>query len=127
MARVREQIAESRELQDALAASLGEARTACSGARIAHDEQVDATLARLREVEDYESQLARTERATSQAAHATDKAQRAEADRAEKRQPYEADKLFSYLWVRRYRFPEYRALPLVRSLDAWVADYNLCD
>lgn len=46
------------------------------------------------------------------------------ADREQKRKPYEADKLFVYLWQRRYGFPEYQAAPLFRTLDGWVA--RLC-
>ena len=51
-------------------------------------------------------------------------ATRAESDREDKRRPYENNRLFSYLWRRRYRFPEYRALPLFRTMDGWVA--GLC-
>lgn len=48
----------------------------------------------------------------------------AESDQAEKRRPYEADRLFVYLWTRRYGFPEYDAMPLIRTMDGWVA--RLC-
>jgi hypothetical protein len=100
------------------------ARVARDAALSARDDQVDATLDRLGDVPAYQAQLARVERATSQAAHATEKAQRSENDRTTKRQPYENDKLFSYLWKRRFKFPEYRAMPLFRTLDGWVA--GLC-
>ena len=49
------------------------------------------------------------------------KAQAAHTDRSEKGKPYEADKLFMYLWTRGYGTERYRAGPLARALDAWVA------
>src|SRR5690606_485166 len=45
----------------------------------------------------------------------------AEADRGEKGRPDEADRLFVYLWQRRYGSASYRAGPLARTLDGWVA------
>ncbi len=59
-----------------------------------------------------------------QIAAAETKCQTAEGDREQKRKPYEADKLFVYLWQRRYGFPEYDAMPLIRTMDGWVA--RLC-
>ena len=58
-------------------------------------------------------------RATATAA--AEKAGQAEADREEKRKPYEADSLFVYLWKRGYGTSTYRAGPLVRFFDAKVA------
>ena len=49
------------------------------------------------------------------------KAAQAERDLEEKRQPYEADPLFMYLWRRKFGTPEYRSKGLVRSLDRKVA------
>ncbi len=54
---------------------------------------------------------------------AEEKAARAEADREEKRRPYEADPLFMYLWRRRYGTRDYRASPLVRYFDRKVAHH----
>ena len=45
-------------------------------------------------------------------------------DRKEKGEPYEQDPLFLYLWKRGYGTSEYRANPLTRYLDDWVA--GLC-
>lgn len=53
--------------------------------------------------------------------NAAEKAAQAEADRAEKRKPYEADPLFMYLWRRRFGTDDYRAGGLVRYLDRKVA------
>jgi hypothetical protein len=100
------------------------ALTARDAARAARDERANAALAELAKTEQHAFQLARVERATSQAAHADRKAQQAEADREHKGRPYESDKLFAYLWRRRYAFPEYRANRLVRAMDDWVA--RLC-
>ena len=49
------------------------------------------------------------------------KAAQAERDLQEKRQPYESDPLFMYLWRRKFGTPEYRATGLVRFLDRKVA------
>jgi hypothetical protein len=56
-----------------------------------------------------------------QAARAEEKAAQAEADREEKRRPYEADPLFMYLWRQRYGTREYKASNLVRFFDRKVA------
>lgn len=115
--------AAEREL-DELTQQRERTRHAQDGAVAAHAARVERTLQQLATTERYEAQLARVERTTSQAAHASDKAKLAEADRDNKRKPYERDKLFHYLWKRRYRFPEYRALPVFRAADGWVA--RLC-
>jgi hypothetical protein len=52
---------------------------------------------------------------------AQDKAKEAHADRADKGKPYEVDPLFSYLWASGYGTSRYRAGPLTRLLDGWVA------
>ncbi len=49
------------------------------------------------------------------------KAQAAHTDRTEKGRPYEGDPLFAYLWGRGYGTSAYRAGPLARLLDGWVA------
>ncbi|MDD1648796.1 MAG: hypothetical protein LUO80_00155 [Methylococcaceae bacterium] len=45
----------------------------------------------------------------------------AENDRITKGKPYENDPLFMYLWRRGYGTSEYRANPISRMFDAWVA------
>jgi hypothetical protein len=57
----------------------------------------------------------------SQVERAEAKAVQAEADREEKRRPYEADPLFMYLWRRRYGTRDYRASNFVRYFDRKVA------
>lgn len=63
----------------------------------------------------------RADRLSGQAALADDKAALADADRVEKGKPYESDRLFVYLWQRRYGGASYRAGALTRTLDGWVA------
>jgi hypothetical protein len=58
------------------------------------------------------------------AVRAEQKLELAKADRAEKGKPYEQDPLFSYLWERKFRTPEYEKRGLSRMLDGWVA--RLC-
>jgi hypothetical protein len=60
-------------------------------------------------------------RARTVAEEADRKAGVAEADRDEKRKPYEADSLFMYLWKRGFGGSGYRANPLTRWLDGKVA------
>ena len=49
------------------------------------------------------------------------KAELAANDRTEKGAPYEADPLFMYLWDRTFLTDGYRANPVIRFLDRWVA------
>ncbi|MEJ2258465.1 MAG: hypothetical protein P8X98_16030, partial [Woeseiaceae bacterium] len=69
----------------------------------------------------FAAQLETTERYQAIAVSAEEKAQTALADRQEKGKPYESDELFMYLWERRYGTSEYRANPLARLFDAWIA------
>jgi hypothetical protein len=64
------------------------------------------------------------EQAQAVASRAEQKLELAKTDRAEKSAPYEGDPLFSYLWERKFRTPEYRKGGLSRMLDNWVA--KLC-
>jgi len=59
----------------------------------------------------------------AQVASAERKAAQAEADREEKRRPYEADPLFMYLWRRGYGTGAYKASNLVRFFDRMVAQH----
>jgi hypothetical protein len=53
--------------------------------------------------------------------NAQEKLAQAEADREEKRRPYESDPMFMYLWRRRFGTRDYEAGNLVRYLDRKVA------
>lgn len=100
--------------------------------RAAQHEEVDAAAGLLAEREAaaqaaleadaaFQEQLARSQEADAVAVSAADKAVVAAKDRAEKRKPYDADPLFRYLWERHYGTEAYRANPLARLLDGWVA------
>jgi hypothetical protein len=52
---------------------------------------------------------------------AEDKAKAAHRDREDKGKPYEADPLFSYLWLRGFGTPAYVGAGFARVLDRWVA------
>ena len=97
----------------------------------AHD-QVDEAARELAELEasvqasldqdaEYQAQLERSRKADAVASAAEEKTRLAESDRAEKGKPYESDDLFTYLWRRDYGTSEYRANPVARLLDGWVA------
>ena len=64
------------------------------------------------------------ERAGSVRERAEQKLELAKSDREDKGAPYDDDPLFSYLWDRQFRTPDYKAGPLTRFLDGWVA--RLC-
>jgi hypothetical protein len=101
-----ERHARAAELEDALEA-LHALRT-----RVEADTRVSGEWAAAR---------VKVEEASAIAARAEEKAAQAEADREEKRKPYEADPLFMYLWRRKFGGAEYRASPLVRYFDRKVA------
>ncbi len=73
---------------------------------------------------EYQAQLAAVREADSVADEAEDKTAQAQQDRTEKGKPFEADKLFMYLWQRHYGTSEYSANPLTRVLDGWVARHT---
>jgi hypothetical protein len=64
---------------------------------------------------------ARVDEIAGMAQQAERKAAQAEADREEKRRPYEADPLFMYLWARKFGTPAYRVNPFSRFMDRLVA------
>lgn len=91
------------------------------------DDLADKTRARL--ATDAAWIAARDKVATTEAtaAAAAEKAAQAEHDLAEKRKPYDADPIFSYLWRRGYGTSAYRAGFIARFLDAKLArlvDYD---
>ncbi|MBN2034619.1 MAG: hypothetical protein JW836_15210 [Deltaproteobacteria bacterium] len=69
----------------------------------------------------YKTQEQHTREAAAKAERAESKAAQAEADREEKGKPYREDKLFMYLWKRRFLTPDYNGRGLTRALDGWVA------
>jgi hypothetical protein len=83
------------------------------------------TQQRLLEDSGYRERLEKARQADAVARQAESKTQQAEADRATKGAPYEADPLFMYLWRREYGTSKYRGNPLMRFLDGWVA--RLCN
>jgi len=70
---------------------------------------------------DWVSARSRVGELTGQAQQAEKKAVQAEADRDEKRRPYEDDPLFMYLWKRKFGTAAYRANPFTRTMDRLVA------
>jgi hypothetical protein len=67
------------------------------------------------------TQRQRVEAVTKIAEAADAKADQSEADRDVKRKPYEADRLFMYLWNRGFNTAKYSAGNFVRYVDRWVA------
>ena len=127
-----EQEAQSAEAE---AASLQQRREAVRAAQAERDRRAAALreaeaaqhqaldAARQRAVADPEWQRLRAsaEEAARIAQHAEEKAAFARGDLATKGKPYLDDPLFAYLWRRGWGTAAYRAGPLTRLLDGWVA------
>lgn len=116
---------------EAAAAALNAKEAARADLAAAHDAAIDAFEARVAEAEarlkqsnEYAVLTGAAEEARAMTGRAAEKLEIARADREEKGRPYREDKLFSYLWTRKFRSPEYKASPLIRMLDGWVA--RLC-
>lgn len=106
------------EIERAKLASEHDAAVATFEARVADAED------NLRQSPEYATLAAAAEEARAMTERAAQKLEIARADRDEKGRPYREDPLFSYLWERKFRSPEYKAPALIRMLDGWVA--RLC-
>jgi len=106
-------------------AELATQRTAQQGVVDAAAKAVDAAQAeaqqKLAADAAYRAQLDAAKASDAMAALAEQKAEAARTDRAQKGHPYEADRLFMYLWARGYGTARYAAAPTTRLLDKWVA------
>lgn len=83
-----------------------------------------ATQARLASTDDWLAANAKVAEAEEIARKADAKADQAEADRSTKGAPYEADRLFMYLWANGFGTSKYAAGPFTRFFDRKVA--KLC-
>jgi hypothetical protein len=106
-------------------AKLGQERSAQHDVVDEADRAVDAAEAeaqrRLAADAVYRARLDKAEASDRVADVSEEKAQAAQTDRVEKGKPYEADRLFSYLWARGYGTSQYRSWGFTRLLDNWVA------
>ena len=89
-----------------------------------YESLVSDTENKLKTDKDYLALLAANDEAASVAERAEHKLSVARDELAAKGAPYREDPLFSYLWGRGYRTLDYKAMPLIRWLDGWVA--HLC-
>ena len=85
------------------------------------DEAEAAVQEQLKTDENYLEQLRRVEEAQDTAHFADAKAKQSEAEREQKGEAYERDRLFRYLWKRGYGTADYRAWALTRWLDRKLA------
>lgn len=90
----------------------------------AYETRVAETEAQLKGGAAYQGLVEAAEEARAVTLRAQQKLELARTDRKEKGAPYEQDALFSYLWKRKFRSPEYKAGGIIRMLDGWVA--KLC-
>ncbi len=108
----------------ALEAKRSELATAHDAAIAAYETRVAEAEAGLKGSAAYAALVEAADEARAVTLRAQQKLELARADRTEKGAPYEQDALFSYLWKRRFRSPDYKAGGLIRMLDGWVA--KLC-
>lgn len=101
------------------------ANHAVESAADAVDQKRALTQARLRQDRQWEELALAVTKARDTAKAADEKARNSEADKGDKKKPYEADTLFMYLWGRHYGTAQYSAGFFVRFFDAKVA--NLID
>ena len=85
------------------------------------DELSEKTRARLAGDKAWAAARDKVKTTEAMAAAAAEKSVQAEKDLAEKRKPYDADPIFTYLWQRGYGTSAYRAGFLARFFDAKVA------
>jgi chromosome segregation ATPase len=106
---------------------------AASAARQARAAELDEALRALGELRgkveaetraraDWAAERARVDELGRMVEQADKKIAQADADREDKRKPYESDPLFMYLWGRRFGTADYAAGNLVRYLDRKVAN-----
>jgi len=114
-------IRDSVALQAQLEGRRQELLAECDALRERYEREHADVATRTRATPRWQALSEKADRLAGQAALADEKAAVAEADRVEKGRPYEADRLFVYLWQRRYGSASYRAGPLARTLDGWVA------
>ena len=112
------------DARDALAAA--EAKRDAEAARLRAAQEAEAAAlrdadAKAAQDQEFRRLSAAAEEAERVAQHAEQKAGFAARDFEEKGRPYRADPLFAYLWDRGWGTGRYRAFPLVRMIDGWVA------
>lgn len=86
------------------------------------DQKRALTQARLRQDKQWEQLATAVTRARDTAKAADEKARTSEAEKGDKKKPYEADTLFMYLWSRHYGTSQYSAGYIARYFDARVAN-----
>jgi DNA repair exonuclease SbcCD ATPase subunit len=124
LADLRDELLASHETQAELESQRQAERQRAAQVTIDLDKAEAATQERLRQDAGYREQLAAARRADDVAKQAEAKTKQAEQDLTEKGQPYQTDRIFTYLWNRGFGTSRYSANPLARLLDGWVA--RLC-
>jgi hypothetical protein len=85
------------------------------------DKAEKKTQERLKADPSYKAQLDAVHELERTVRHAEHKAEQREKELEKKGEPYRKDKLFMYLWNRKYSLPGYKAHGITRMLDRWVA------
>ncbi|MBW6398391.1 hypothetical protein KPL78_11060 [Roseomonas sp. HJA6] len=112
------------DARDALVAAEAQRDAEAARQRAAQEAEAAALKAadeRTAQDAEFQRLSATAEEAERVAQHAEQKSGFAARDFEEKGRPYRADPLFAYLWDRGWGTGRYRAFPLVRMIDGWVA------
>lgn len=104
-----------------LEAARRSAETDVAAAVARHEEAAAATRARLESDEVWRTKAGEVDELSAMARRAEQKLEVARDDRTKKGAAYEADPLFQYLRRRKFATSAYKAFPLYRLLDNWVA------
>ena len=86
-------------------------------------QQVQRTHEKLAEQDSYRAAQTAAQQAVDVVDAADLKAQRSSKEHRAKSRDYDNDRIFTYLWQRRYGTQDYRAGRFTRLLDRWVADH----
>jgi len=89
-----------------------------------YEEKVSEVEAKLLKSKPYKALAVKAEAQAAIATRAHQKLEIARDDLEQKGEAYRSDPLFQYLWKRDYRKADYKAPPITRFLDGWVA--RLC-
>ena len=114
-------LATARRGFEAARAARSEARTTLDALEDQAEAAASAVQGRLAQDAEWQRLDQAAQAAEAIALHAEQKTALAQADRVRKGKPYEDDPLFAYLWARGWGTPAYRAGPVTRLIDGFVA------
>ncbi|MEL7025125.1 MAG: hypothetical protein AAGL69_15425 [Pseudomonadota bacterium] len=123
MQALEQRISENAETLEALRQRELEQIAALESAEQALEARLSDVDNQLAASESHQALVAKAEKSLETVTHATEKLHDAQAQREQKRVPYDNDPLFSYLWESNYGTSDYRAGLLTRFMDGLIAKH----